>query len=345
MDSHGRAVGVVRRVAGRGGSGRRFAAGPFAPGRLEKMVPLRQTGALESYCGSRSACRRSASAKTVLRVPRLADVQGTVEAHEADLPLVIRTARGFGQIIFVAADLDRPPLDTMARSAVAGGQAAGHARRPRRGIGRDRGHDALRLQRPLRPVAQRARSFRRRAARAVLAGGRPDRGLPAADRPGRLLLPPQTGRPHGLDLADVSLGRAAGVSGGICAGLPAQGRPDQDQPGRSGGRGRRLGPDARHHVAERLQPADGIVQSGDPSRGCPTAASRASPRVDGLAGTAGHGPGRHESPRRRPHAVDATLQLLALAGRPVRRADPGVVHQESLPPGGMRRRRRFRRPI
>ena len=52
-----------------------------------------------------------ASAKTVLRVPRLADVQGMIEAQEADLPLVIRTPRGFGQILFVAADLDRPPLD------------------------------------------------------------------------------------------------------------------------------------------------------------------------------------------------------------------------------------------
>ena len=29
-------------------------------------------------------------------VPQLADIQGTVEAHEAGLPLVIRTARGFG---------------------------------------------------------------------------------------------------------------------------------------------------------------------------------------------------------------------------------------------------------
>ena len=30
--------------------------------------------------------------------------------RESDLPLVIRTARGFGQVIFVAADLDQPPL-------------------------------------------------------------------------------------------------------------------------------------------------------------------------------------------------------------------------------------------
>ena len=83
----------------------------FAPGRLEKMVSLRQTGALESYCGSRSGMPQAGNAKTMLRVPRLADVQGTVEAREADLPLVVRTARGFGQIIFLAADLDEPPLD------------------------------------------------------------------------------------------------------------------------------------------------------------------------------------------------------------------------------------------
>ena len=40
----------------------------------------------------------------------LGDVQGTVEASDADLPLVIRTARGFGQVIFFAGDLDEPPL-------------------------------------------------------------------------------------------------------------------------------------------------------------------------------------------------------------------------------------------
>ena len=79
-------------------------------------------------------CRRSAAGKAAaLRVPRLADVQGTVEAREADLPLVVRTARGFGQVIFVAADLDQPPLSTMVRPAAAGGQAARHAHRPRRG--------------------------------------------------------------------------------------------------------------------------------------------------------------------------------------------------------------------
>ena len=82
----------------------------FAPGRLEKIVTLRQSGALESYCGSSAAVPQAAGGKLAMRVPQLADVQGVVEAHEADLPLVIRTARGLGQVIFVAADLDQLPL-------------------------------------------------------------------------------------------------------------------------------------------------------------------------------------------------------------------------------------------
>ena len=43
-------------------------------------------------------------------MPRFAGLKGTIEAREADLPLVICTARGFGQIVFLAADLDTPPL-------------------------------------------------------------------------------------------------------------------------------------------------------------------------------------------------------------------------------------------
>ncbi len=45
-----------------------------------------------------------------IQAAKLADIQGIVEAREADLPLIVRTPRGFGQIIFVAADLDQGPL-------------------------------------------------------------------------------------------------------------------------------------------------------------------------------------------------------------------------------------------
>jgi hypothetical protein len=82
----------------------------FAPGRFERMVPLPQTGAIETYCGSRLSANDVGGGKVTMRVPRLIDVQGVVEAAEGRLPLVIRTARGFGQVIFVAADLDQLPL-------------------------------------------------------------------------------------------------------------------------------------------------------------------------------------------------------------------------------------------
>ncbi|MGA2059315.1 MAG: hypothetical protein ABSG67_02450 [Thermoguttaceae bacterium] len=81
----------------------------FAPGRLEKIVTLRQTGALEMYCGSSVAVPQEGG-KLAIQVAKLADVQGIVEAREADLPLIVRTPRGLGQIVFVAADLDQGPL-------------------------------------------------------------------------------------------------------------------------------------------------------------------------------------------------------------------------------------------
>jgi len=74
------------------------------------MVPLRDTqmGALESFVLSSLPVPRVEGAS---EVPQLADVQGIVEVQESDdMPLVIRTPRGFGQIIFLATDLDHEPL-------------------------------------------------------------------------------------------------------------------------------------------------------------------------------------------------------------------------------------------
>lgn len=82
----------------------------FAPGRLERMVPVRQTAALESYAGSAVAITAANGRRLEIQVPLLADVTGQVEAREARLPLVVRRPLGFGQIVFVAFDLDRPPL-------------------------------------------------------------------------------------------------------------------------------------------------------------------------------------------------------------------------------------------
>src|SRR5690606_17788698 len=61
-----------------------------------------------------------AEGESRLNVPRLEDVRGRIEAYEGsratDLPLVVRAAHGLGEVVFVAADLDRPPfLDWAAR--------------------------------------------------------------------------------------------------------------------------------------------------------------------------------------------------------------------------------------
>ena len=82
----------------------------FVKGRFEKMATLRQTDALENYCGSSTARLGNGNTLSTLRVPKLTAVQGVVEAQEGDLPLVVRTAWGFGQVVFLAADLDQPPL-------------------------------------------------------------------------------------------------------------------------------------------------------------------------------------------------------------------------------------------
>lgn len=82
----------------------------FAPGRVDRVVPLRQTGSLETYAKSAIAVPKpEGGERAEIRIPRLSGVKGKIEVSEGDLPLVIRTARGFGHVVFVAADLDRPP--------------------------------------------------------------------------------------------------------------------------------------------------------------------------------------------------------------------------------------------
>jgi hypothetical protein len=84
----------------------------FAPGRLDRVIPLRQAAALETYAGGGGAPvpRLGAGNRLDLRVPQLTEVQGEVEAREGNLALVVRSTRGFGQIIFSAVDLDDPAL-------------------------------------------------------------------------------------------------------------------------------------------------------------------------------------------------------------------------------------------
>ncbi|MGA2255862.1 MAG: hypothetical protein ABSG53_14545, partial [Thermoguttaceae bacterium] len=83
----------------------------FLPGHFEKSVSLRQSSGWETYAKSVNPIPPPRPGEKVeLPTPRLTDVQGKIEAHEADLPLVIRKPQGLGQVVFVATDLDRGPI-------------------------------------------------------------------------------------------------------------------------------------------------------------------------------------------------------------------------------------------
>jgi len=84
----------------------------FAPGRIEGTAELRQMGVWETYAESTQPLARAGrgAGRVGMTVPQLAGVEGVVEAREAGSPLVARTAHGLGQVVFAAADLDRPPL-------------------------------------------------------------------------------------------------------------------------------------------------------------------------------------------------------------------------------------------
>ena len=81
----------------------------FVPGRFEKTVFRGETTAWETYANSNKSIIEPGK-KGALPTAKLVDVQGKIEAHDADLPLVIRKPQGLGQVVFVATDLDRGPI-------------------------------------------------------------------------------------------------------------------------------------------------------------------------------------------------------------------------------------------
>lgn len=85
---------------------------PGTTGRIERLVPLRRATAIETFGRADRPLEKAALAG--LEVPLLADaakIDGVVEAFEgtnpADLPLVVRSARGFGAVTWIGLDLDQ----------------------------------------------------------------------------------------------------------------------------------------------------------------------------------------------------------------------------------------------
>jgi hypothetical protein len=91
----------------------------LAPGKFEDIIRLPQTRGLENFAES-TAPIGMAGAQLAIAASRLAETTGQVEVYGRgnELPVVIRSARGFGELAFVGLDLDQPPLaDWAGRSA------------------------------------------------------------------------------------------------------------------------------------------------------------------------------------------------------------------------------------
>jgi hypothetical protein len=90
----------------------------FAPGKLRSTARLPSNAGIETYAGSREPLTWAGSDQRP-PVTILENVRGSIEAYEGaqpeDLPLVIRSPLGLGQVVFVAFD-----LDLLARSQWAG---------------------------------------------------------------------------------------------------------------------------------------------------------------------------------------------------------------------------------
>jgi hypothetical protein len=85
---------------------------PGMTGRVDRLVPLRRATAIETFGRADRPLEKAALAG--LEVPLLADaakIDGVIEAFEgakpADLPLVVRSARGFGAVTWIGLDLDQ----------------------------------------------------------------------------------------------------------------------------------------------------------------------------------------------------------------------------------------------
>ena len=127
-----------------------FRSGPVGKDRSPCIRP----GRWRAYCEAVRRHFRLAAGGCAMRVPRLGDIQGIVEAREANLPLVVRTACGLWTSDFRGRRPRPAAAGEVVRPAAAGGQAARHVRGRDEESGENCSHDALRLQRPFRPVAQ-----------------------------------------------------------------------------------------------------------------------------------------------------------------------------------------------
>lgn len=84
----------------------------LVPGRFSELVRLPQTQTLETFASARDAISRSGAQQNI-PLPLLTGIDGSVELHgrERDLPILVRAARGFGELTFLGIDPNDEPFD------------------------------------------------------------------------------------------------------------------------------------------------------------------------------------------------------------------------------------------
>lgn len=90
----------------------------FAPGEFDRVMMQRQSNGLESFAGAtrRSLSSYVADGELSFRFPMvsLKDVKGNILVSEGiggeRSPMIIRSSFGLGHVIFVATDIDQPPM-------------------------------------------------------------------------------------------------------------------------------------------------------------------------------------------------------------------------------------------
>lgn len=89
----------------------------LAPGKFERIAPLRRTVALEAYVGTPQRIETDGPRGASIDLTLLSDVRGRLEAYEGVAggqmqPLIVQYPVGLGQVTLVTLDLDAPPLST-----------------------------------------------------------------------------------------------------------------------------------------------------------------------------------------------------------------------------------------
>ncbi len=83
----------------------------FAPGRFRRVVES-SPGPWETYAGAVAEPMQAADGGRAGPLPtaELVETRGEVELRDGETPLVVRAPHGLGEVLFVAIDLDAPPL-------------------------------------------------------------------------------------------------------------------------------------------------------------------------------------------------------------------------------------------